>query len=463
MDALQEHATELAPRLSSQAKVVGKEGTVKRYDESTAPDPTFTVFPHTEEDVVETVRYCREKDLKCFAQSGGHNWRVKNHNSIDVVICMRGLNHVSIDESEQTVTFGGGIIVKELIDAVTEKKFEVTTGLCNTVGVVGAVLYGGMGRYVGKYGLGIDNLVYVNLVDSYGNIHRNVNGNTHPDLWWAIRGAGASFGIVTKATMKIYPQSKNGLSWTCTLIFTNPSRETIEKAFRAIDATHFGETMCILFSFAFIPPMGYPSLVVALWFYGPASQAERAWELVLDPSLQPNFKQAAILPADRLNDGNDAGCVTGFRRPGAAMGIERLDIAAFYEIWDLWLEFGQNEGTETSVVLVERFSKKKSLEVSDEETAFSHLHRGIVYEVSIAPGYRDKRLDGKAQDFTNRARDILIEKCSDPGKIRSYPAGAGFHEPIESIFGGEERVQKLLAIKQKWDPENYWGALFDLL
>ncbi|KAF3137323.1 hypothetical protein TWF569_009256 [Orbilia oligospora] len=461
MENFQEYLAEITSRLSLGVKVVGKEGTVERYDQSTAPDPVMTVFPHSEEDVIEVVRYCREKGLKCFAQSGGHSWRVKNHRTIDVVICMRGLNKVFVDESDQTVTFGGGIIVGELINAVAEKGFDVTTGLANTVGVVGAVLYGGLGRYVGRYGHGVDNLVTVNLVDSDGTIHRNVNGTTNPELWWAIRGAGAAFGIITKATMKIYPQTNGGLSWTCTLIFSNPSRETIEKVFKAINSTHYGDSMFVLFSFAFVPPMGYPSLVIALWFYGPESQAEKAWARVLDPSLRPDFKQTSILPAERLNDSNDAGCSAGYRRPGLAMGIERLEITAFFEIWDLWLEFGQSEDAENSVVVMERFSKEKTLEASDEGTAFSRFHRGIVYEVSIAPAYKDPKLDQKANEFTSKVRDVLIQKCSDPGKIRAYPTGSGLNEPLENIFDGKERVEKLLSIKKKWDPENYWGAFFD--
>ncbi|KAF3207994.1 hypothetical protein TWF679_007897 [Orbilia oligospora] len=435
MERFQEYSNEIIPRLSPGAKVVGKE--------------------------VKKTWLKLEKGLKCFAQTGGHSWRVKNHKTIDVVICMRGLNKVFVDEPNQTVTFGGGIIVGELINAVAGKGFDVTTGLANTVGVVGAAIYGGLGRYVGRYSHGADNLVAVNLVDSDGTIHRNVNGTTNPELWWAIRGAGAAFGIITKATMKIYPQTNDGLWWTCTLIFSNPSRETIEKVFKVINSTHYGDSMFVIFSFSFVPPMGYPSLVVALSFYGQESRAEEAWERVLDPSLRPDFKQTAILPAERLNDCYDVACVTGYRRPGLAMGIERLEITAFFEIWDLWLEFGQSEDAKNSAVIMERFSKEKTLETSDEETAFSRFHRGIVYEVNVAPTYKDAKLDQKANEFTRKVRDLLIQKCSDPGKIRAYPTGSGQNEPLENIFNGKERIEKLLSIKKKWDPENYWGAFFD--
>ncbi|KAK6510267.1 hypothetical protein TWF481_004984 [Arthrobotrys musiformis] len=462
METIQEYSTDLVPRLSSHARIVGRDGRVERYDESSAPNPAVTVFPHNEDDVAEIVRYCRERGLKCFAQSGGHGCRIKNHNSIDVVICMRPLNQVSVDESQHTVTIGGGTVVGELIDGVAEKGFEVATGLVNSVGAVGSLLLGGLGRYVGKYGMGIDNLVAINFVDAHGTIYRNVDGVTHPDLWWAMRGAGSAFGIVTQATLRIYPHSNNGLSWTCTLIFTNPSKETIERTFRAIDTTEFEGNMCILFFFAFLPPTGHPSLVVALWFSGSESEAEKAWERVLDPSLEPDFKKYDLLPTNRLNDANEAGCIMGMRRPSLGMGIERLDVAAFHEIWDLWLEFGGNEDAEGSAIFIERFSKKKSLEVSDDATAFSRFHRGIMYEVTCSPAYKDSALDHKVGEFTANVRDILVQKCGDPGKVRTYPAGAGSNEPLENIFGEKERVQKLLSIKKKWDPENYWNAFLGL-
>ncbi|KAK6517575.1 hypothetical protein TWF281_004225 [Arthrobotrys megalospora] len=456
------YASELKFRLSSDARFAGNEDTVIRYDESSAPNPIFTVFPHSEEDVVQIVKYCREKGLKCFAQSGGHNSRVRNHKSIDVVICMRSLNHVSVDESSQTVILGGGTINKEVIDAVTAKKLEVATGVCNTVGVLGNLLHGGTGRFTGKYGLGIDNLLSVNIVDATGKLHKGINETTDPELWWAIRGAGSSFGIVTQATIKAYPQSNEGLSWTCTLMFSNPSAEKIGKVLNAIDATVMEERMSLLCSFACLPPTGHPSIVLVPWYYGSEGEAEKAWERILDPLLEPDFKQAVMLPTDKLNEGNDASCAMGGRKPSVGMGIERLDVPSFLEIWDLCLEFGKNEGAGGSAILIERFPKEKALRVSDDATVFPHSNRGIVYEVVCCPVYKDSRLDEEAKVFSKKVRDIWVQRCGDPEKPRCYGASAGFDEPLESMFGSKERVQRLLDIKRKWDPENYWGALLDL-
>ncbi|KAK6507638.1 hypothetical protein TWF481_006064 [Arthrobotrys musiformis] len=460
MDNFEIHAGALKQRLSKNAKIVGKEGKVIRYDESSAPAPFMTVFPGSENDVVEAVKFCRENGLKCFAQSGGHNWRVKNHKAIDVVICMRTLNDISIDETTQVVTLGGGTIIGELVEAVTAKKLEVATGVCNTVGVLGTLLHGGTGRYTGKYGLGIDNLLSINLVDANGKFYQNVNETTDPELWWAVRGAGSSFGIVTEATIRAYPQSNGGLSWSCTMVFSNPGASKIEAILTAIENTYMEEDMSLLCSFVCLE--GLPSLVVAPWYYGPETRAENVWERLLDPDLKPTMKTTAMLPANKLNEANDPSCAMGGRKPGLGMGIEKLNPAAFLEVWDLWIQFTKNEGAGGSAILIERFSKGKALSISDSDTVFPHSNRGIAYEVVCFPIYKDEILDVKAQAFAQSVRDIWVQKCSDPRKPRCYGACAGSDEPLENIFGDEARVEKLMRIKKRWDPENYWGALFDL-
>ncbi|KAK6512949.1 hypothetical protein TWF506_009111 [Arthrobotrys conoides] len=456
------YSNELKQRLSEGAKVVGKDEKVIRYDEFSAPNPFMTVFPRSENDVAETVKYCREKGLKCFAQSGGHNWRVRNHKIIDVVICMRTLNNVSIDENAQTVTLGGGTIIGELVEAVAAKKLEVATGVCNTVGVLGTLLHGGTGRYTGKYGLGIDNLFSINFVDATGKLHQNVNKTTDPELWWAICGAGASFGIVTTATIKAYPQLID-LSWSCTIIFSDPDASKIEKILEAVEKTNMDQNMSLLCSFACLPPTGLPSLLVNAWYYGSETEAEKAWERLLDPSLKPSVRTSAMLPSNKLNEANDPICIMGGRKPALGMGIERLESTAFLEVWDLWTEFTKNQGAEGSAILIERFPKEKTLTVSDDATVFPHSHRGITYEVVCFPIYKDETLDSKAQAFANSIRDIWVQKCGDPEQPRCYGACAGFNEPLENIFGSKDRVDKLIRIKKKWDPENYWSALFDIV
>ncbi|KAK6352072.1 hypothetical protein TWF730_008904 [Orbilia blumenaviensis] len=438
-----EFATGLKGRLSAKARILGKDGTVLRWDESCAPDPLATVFPQCEEDVVET--------------GGGHGWRVRNHRDIDVVICLRDMNAVEVNIEDRTVTFGGGTIVKELTDAATASNLEVTTGICNSVGVLGSTLCGGIGRYIGKYGLAIDNLLSVNFVDATGKFYRNVNQESNGDLWWAIRGAGTSFGVVTQATMRAHPQSNGGLSWTGALIFGDPSK--LEAVVQAINDLEMDENMCVHLLFTCLPPTLAPAIMVVPWYYGSEGEAEKAWKSLLD--IGPTIKETFMAPADRLNDGNDPFGEKGGRKPGVGLGLDTLDPEGYRHIWDLYVHFlNENPDATRTVMVAECYPKAKTLSTPAENAAFAH--RDSKYEVICVPWYTDETLDIRADAFAQSVRNIWIQKCCRPGKIQSYPAFSGLHEPLESLFGQQDRIEKLLKIKKQWDPENYWGSLMDV-
>ncbi|KAK6346619.1 hypothetical protein TWF696_006739 [Orbilia brochopaga] len=316
---------------------------------------------------------------------------------------------------------------------------------------------------MGKYGYGIDNLISINLVDATGKLHQDVNETTDPELWWAIRGAGASFGIVTQATIKAYPQSNKGLSWISTMLFSNPSASKLKSILNAIGETDIDENMSLQFSFAFLPPDLLPTVIVVPWYYGPEGKAEKAWRRLLSPELEPTSIQSIVTTADKLNEGNDVLGEKGGRKPVVGLGLDRLDPDAFCEIWDLLVKFvAENPDAIKSGVFIERFYKAKALEVSDDVTVFPHANRGINYEAIVVPCYTDDSLDDKVQSFTTKVREIWIQKCNNTQKPRSYGASAGMNEPLESLFGDRERIQRLLDLKEKWDPVNNWGALLEL-
>ncbi|KAK6499168.1 hypothetical protein TWF481_011739 [Arthrobotrys musiformis] len=447
----------LGGQLSADARIVGSEGTVLRWDGYSAPKPTVTVFPQCEEDVAKTVRFCRQKGLRCFAQAGGHGWRVRNRTDIDVVICLTDMNSIKLDEGTRKVVIGGGAIVRELIEAVTEKKLEVATGICNSVGVMGSMLCGGIGRYMGKYGLAIDNLISINFVDATGKLHRGVNQDTDKDLWWAIRGAGASFGIVTEATIQAHPQSNNGLSWSGVLIFEDPSK--LEAVIGAINNLDMNENMCVHFLFARVPPTLSPAIVVMPWYYGPREEAEKAWKSILD--IGPTAAKTFMAPADKLNDGNDQFGEKGGRKPGVGLGIDFLNPEAYRHIWDLYVNFSsENPDAARTVILAECYSKVKAISMDRNSAVFAH--RDSKYEVLCVPWYSDEKLDIRATDFAQTVRNIWVQKCCEQDKIRSYVAFSGLNEPVETLFGSGERIDRLMEVKRKWDRENYWGALLDI-
>ena len=132
--------------------------------------------------------------------------------------------------------------------------------------MLGAILGGGFGRLMGLYGLGVDKLISVNLVTSYGT-QLTVTPNTWPELWWALRDAGRNFGIVTSAVIKSYPlpAAQNG-AWAGSLIF---SLDKIEVLVQAIDDLVLASQMVLFLYYAVSD--GAPVVLVTISYAGPSN------------------------------------------------------------------------------------------------------------------------------------------------------------------------------------------------
>lgn len=99
-------------------------------------------------------------------------------------------------------------------------------GACPTTGLLGLTLGGGVGRLQGKYGYLVDNLLAASIVIFDGSILQ-VSKDSHPDLFWAIRGAGHNFGIVVEATFRTYPQEHQGIHYNWDFEFTTDQSKKV--------------------------------------------------------------------------------------------------------------------------------------------------------------------------------------------------------------------------------------------
>ena len=125
---------------------------------------------------------------------------------------------------------------------------------------MGVFLGGGLARLQGRYGLGVDNILSVKLVTSEGELIEATPTHPDPNLWWELRGAGHNFGIVTSASIKVYPQHNNGQSWIGNLIY--PS-EQLEAVVTTIDKLDLQEEMSIHFYYAAGPAPNYePTIII---------------------------------------------------------------------------------------------------------------------------------------------------------------------------------------------------------
>ena len=158
-------------------------------------------------DVAEAVRFAAEIGAVPAVRAGGHSGA--GHSTVDdgIVIDLRGLNGLEIDVAGRTAWAGGGLTAGEYSNAVGAHGLATGFGDTASVGVGGITLGGGIGYLVRKHGLTIDALLAAEIVTADGEI-RHVDADSHPDLFWAIRGGGGNFGIVTRFKFRLEDVSR---------------------------------------------------------------------------------------------------------------------------------------------------------------------------------------------------------------------------------------------------------------
>ncbi len=155
-------------------------------------------------DVIACVNYGRENNLLVAVRGGGHNGGGLGICDGGMVIDLSGIKFIRVNTDDNTVRVGGGNLWGEVDHATHPFGLAVPAGIISTTGVGGLTLGGGVGHLSRKYGLTIDNLLEADMVLADGSFV-TVNASQHNDLYWAIRGGGGNFGIVTSFKFQAHP------------------------------------------------------------------------------------------------------------------------------------------------------------------------------------------------------------------------------------------------------------------
>lgn len=169
---------------------------------TTAPS-TYALAARDARDIAAAIEFARRYRLRVAIRGGGHSYQGTSNAPNSLLIWTRHMNDIIVDD--ETVTLGAGVMWGHAYDAVTAKHGKyVQGGGCTTVGVAGLIQSGGFGSFSKRYGTAAGSLLEAEVVTADGKI-RIVNQNTHPDLFWAIKGGGGgTFGVVTKVTLRLH-------------------------------------------------------------------------------------------------------------------------------------------------------------------------------------------------------------------------------------------------------------------
>ena len=191
--------------------------------------PTLIARPRSAKDVAAAIRYARAEGLLIAVRGGGHS--MPGHSVCDdgMVIDLRSLSHVNVDPRRKRATVGGGALLGDVDRATQVHGLVLPAGVVSHTGAGGLTLGGGVGRLMRRFGLTIDSLHCAQVVTADGDI-LHASADEHPDLFWALRGGGGNFGIVTEFEFALYELSQ--LTVLATFHPLERARQVIERGRR---------------------------------------------------------------------------------------------------------------------------------------------------------------------------------------------------------------------------------------
>ena len=166
--------------------------------------PALIVRAQTPTEVQSAIRAARSNQLPLSVRGGGHDWAGRALRHGGLVIDLSTMRRVTVDPRERIATVEGGATADDVIAAAAPHELAAATGTVRSVGMAGLTLGGGYGPLMGRFGLALDNLLGAEVVLADGRLV-TTDATHEPELYWALRGGGGNFGVVTSMRIRLHP------------------------------------------------------------------------------------------------------------------------------------------------------------------------------------------------------------------------------------------------------------------
>ena len=374
---------------------------------------------------------------------------------------MAKLRDIIIQPSGESAWFGGGVYDGQAVRYLWDKGYVAPTGACNCVGMMGPGLGGGHGPLEGVYGMISDNFRQLNVVLANGTAVR-VNGTSHSDLLWGMKGAGHNFGIVTSFELNIFPRGPE--TWHYHNYVWRGDK--LDDVFNALNDLHGNGTtpvnMTINFgSFAMNATISKEEPIISWTFAyrGTASEAQRYLAPFNAITAVHSESGDVPYPGVSVAQGNSEDspiCQDNKVRITATAGLQVYNLTAEHQIYDGFKRRAASNPTLAAGggILHEGYSTEAVTKQNPDDSAypFRDDYHLMLFQTTVPPG--NKSIEYAAWQWAQEVIDQWNE--GQPGRpVNTYVNYANGFEPVEQMYGHEAwRLERLRGLKTKYDPYN---------
>ncbi|WP_344045166.1 FAD-binding oxidoreductase [Nocardioides panacihumi] len=422
------------------------------YNGSIDRNPAVIVRPTGVADIADAVNYARDARLPLTVRCGGHAVAGTSANEAGVLIDLSGMKGTDVNPSRGTAIAQGGVLWGEYDRDTTLRGVATPGGRVTTTGVGGFTLGGGYGWLSPKYGLTCDNLVAADVVTADGRLV-HVSEDEHPDLLWALRGAGANFGVVANYELKVHPLPPLLLAGML-VIPNGEGAGDVAKAYRdALEAAPEEVVAAMATILAppadFVPPemVGVPVLGLVLAYVGPPEAAVEA--------LAP-FREIAAggmdliqpMPYTALQAMLDGFAPRGWLNYHRGLHLQGLSD----ETLDRFLAVGAEIHSPMTQGILFRHGGAVA-RVPEDSTAASH--RDAAYMAHPIACWATPAETDYEMEWVGRFSDAFAADTTG-GVYLNFEPGTS-QADVHAGFG-PEKYAKLAQLKATWDPGNLFRS-----
>lgn len=403
-------------------------------------------------DVMAAVRFAREHGLRVSVRGGGHNVAGTAVCEGGLVIDLTHMRGVRVDPERRRVRAEGGALLGDVDHEAQAFGLAVPVGVVSRTGLGGLALHGGMGFLVRKHGLTSDNLRSADVVTADGRL-LTADEDNHADLFWALRGGGGNFGVVTSFEFEAYPVGPD--VWVQLAVYPLEKAPKVLRFFDEFMAEAPDEVMAlaILWSAPTEEPMpeayrGAPVAILGGCYCGALDEGER----VLRPFREVGTPLAELLSGP-----------LPYLQAQQIFDADYPDGRRYY-----WKSIYFSELSDEVIGLLERHTVERpsplssidvwglggaSARVDPAATAFAE--RSTPYLLGIEANWLDASED-EANIAWARAVYRDMRRLSSKGAYLNFPGFSGEESSlVERSYGGN--YERLQAVKATYDPENFFS------